>query len=978
MNIEACKAYEIIEKREIGDLQSMSYLLRHKKTGARVALLSNEDDNKVFYIGFRTPPNDSTGVAHILEHSVLCGSKQFPVKDPFIELAKGSLNTFLNAMTYPDKTVYPVASCNDKDFQNLLHVYLDAVFYPNIYKEEKIFRQEGWHYQLEAEADELQLNGVVYNEMKGAFSSPDDMFDREVFNSLFPDTPYSFESGGDPDCIPELTYEDFLEFHRKYYHPSNSYLYLYGNMDMEEKLNWIDEQYLSRFHVLSIDSKIREQEAFRKPVEVKKEYPITDSEPVEGNAYLSYNVVVENSLDKELYVAFQVLDYALCSAPGAPLKQALLDKGIGRDVYSVYENGIKQPYFSIVAKNADLSAKEEFLSTIQQVLSQLCEKGMDEKALKAALNYFEFKYREADFGSYPKGLMYGLQMLDSWLYDEGAAFLHVEAKETFRMLRKKVGTGYFEGLIQKYLLDNPHKSVVLLEPVRNLLAKKEQEWKEKLAAYKASLGEKELLRLIEETKALAEYQETPNDEEALKSIPLLNREDMKKEAEPFVNREEILSDTKVLYHDYYTNGIGYVKLLFDIGNLPEELFAWLGLYKAVLGLMDTEYYAYGDFYNEMNMHTGGIATAVNTYVEAENTEICRVMFEVRVKTFYENLPKAFTLMEEMMFSTCFEDEKRLLEIISETKSRMQASFVSAGHSLAAVRAMSYFSKPAAVSEQMNGLPLYRLLEALEGDFENRKAEAVSKLEALTRHIFRTDTIMVDYTGEACGKEALSACIHALKGRLFTEPVDTVAYEPKLQKKNEGLMCSSQIQYVCRAGNYIKKGFSYTGALKVLKVMLGYDYLWNQVRVRGGAYGCMCNFGRSGDSYFVSYRDPNLKRTIEVYEEAVDYVKSFSADERTLTKYIIGAISEMDTPLNPSAKGSRSLSAYMSRLAFSKTQEERDQVLDVTVEDIRALAAYLEAFMSYECLCVVGNEGKIEACREMFEKVESLFGNGESA
>ena len=438
--IDALGAYEIVEQRKITDLNSDGYILKHKKTGAHVVLLLNDDENKVFYIGFRTPPTNSTGVAHILEHSVLCGSKHFPVKDPFVELVKGSLNTFLNAMTYPDKTVYPVASCNDKDFKNLVHVYLDAVLYPNIYQEENIFRQEGWHYEMDSIDDDLSINGVVYNEMKGAFSSPDDVVEREIMNSLYPDVTYGMESGGDPDVIPELTYEEFLDFHRKYYHPSNSYVYLYGNMDAAEYLTFMDENYFSAFDELKIDSKVGHQKAFAMPRELVKEYPVMEEEPVSENTYLAYNVSMGSSLDAELYIAMEVLDYVLCSAPGAPVKQALLDKGIGKDVYSTLENGIFQPYFSIVAKNADEAQKEEFEKTINQVLTELVEKGINKKSLEAAINHYEFQYREADFGSYPRGLMLGLQALDSWLYDESAPFLHIEANRTYRKLREMVAS----------------------------------------------------------------------------------------------------------------------------------------------------------------------------------------------------------------------------------------------------------------------------------------------------------------------------------------------------------------------------------------------------------------------------------------------------------------------------------------------------------------------------------------------------------
>ena len=507
MKFDTLKNYELLQQKTLHDLQSEGYLLRHKKSGARVLLMENNDENKVFSIGFRTPPEDSTGVPHILEHSVLCGSKNFPVKDPFVELVKGSLNTFLNAMTYPDKTVYPVASCNDKDFQNLMHVYMDAVFYPNIYQHEEIFRQEGWSYNLESEEDALTYNGVVYNEMKGAFSSPEGVLDRVVLNTLFPDNTYANESGGDPDVIPELTYEQFLDFHRKYYHPSNSYIYLYGDMDMEEKLNWLDEMYLSEFDTLEIDSEIPLQKSFEEVKEVEMNYSISSNESEEDNTYLSYNKVIGTSLDKELYQAFQVLDYALLSAPGAPLKKVLVDAGIGKDIMGSYDNGIYQPIFSVVAKNANPEQKEEFVSVIEDTLAEIVKNGMDKKALEAGINYHEFRYREADFGNYPKGLMYGLQMFDSWLYDEAQPFLHVEATETFAFLKTQVDKGYFEQLIQRYLLDNTHGAIVVVKPEKGRTARLDKELEAKLQNYKKSLSKEEVAQLVAKTHQLVEYQE---------------------------------------------------------------------------------------------------------------------------------------------------------------------------------------------------------------------------------------------------------------------------------------------------------------------------------------------------------------------------------------------------------------------------------------------------------------------------------------
>ena len=972
MNLSKDSAYELVEKRDIQDLNSIGYILKHKKTKAKVVLLENDDENKVFYIGFRTPPKNSTGVAHILEHSVLCGSEKFPLKDPFVELAKGSLNTFLNAMTYPDKTVYPVASCNDKDFENLMHVYLDAVFYPNIYKEKKIFMQEGWHYHIENPEDEIKYNGVVYNEMKGAFSSPDDVLDRTVLNALYPDNTYSNESGGDPDNIPDLSYEEFLDFHRRYYHPSNSYIYLYGNMDMEEKLQFIDEQYLSKYDYLEIDSTIKPQKPFENPIYVEKEYSVTDDEDCEEGTYLSYNTCVATSLDREKYVAFQILDYALCSAPGAPLKQALIDKNIGKDVYSIYENGIYQPYFSIVAKGANLSQKEEFENTVEEVLKDLAKNGINKKALKAGLNYYEFRYKEADFGSYPKGLMYGLQALDSWLYDENAPFNHIEANNTFAALKEKIETGYYEELIQEYLLDNPHKASVVVVPVKGLTSQKDKELADKLQSYKNSLSQEELNRLVEETKALIAYQSEETSKEDLEKIPLLKREDLRKEAEPFVMEKLSHDGTDVLFHDIFTNGVSYVKFLFDITKIDAKRLPYLGLLKALLGYVDTKNYSYGELFNEINMQTGGINTNVNVYSNAQNPDEYRVMFEAGFKVLYENTHQAMELLKEILFRSDLENEKRLLEVVSETKLRMQSSMTSAGHSVAAVHALASFSDQAAMQEQVTGIEFYRMICDLEKNFDSEKAEVIATLKETLEFLFRKETLMVDYTGTKEGLDLLFREVDDFKNMLEAGKASEETLVVKRSLAKEAFKTSAGIQYVCRAGNFRKEGLQYTGALRLLKVLMGYEYLWNEVRVKGGAYGCMSSFGRSGDCYFVSYRDPKLKETIEVFEKAADFVENFSCDERTITKFIIGALSELDVPKNPSAKGSYALAAYMSNFSYEDEQKQRNQLLNVEQADIQALAKYIRAFMKADRLCVVGNEDKITEAETLFDKTSNLL------
>lgn len=972
MKKECLSAYEIIKEENLTDIHSMGYVLRHKKTGARVMLIENDDENKVFNIAFRTPPKDSTGVAHILEHSVLCGSREFPLKDPFVELVKGSLNTFLNAMTYPDKTCYPVASCNDQDFQNLMHVYLDAVFYPNIYKKEEIFRQEGWSYRLEQPQGPLSYNGVVYNEMKGAFSSPDEVLEREIMNSLFPDTTYGCESGGNPDNIPELTYEAFLDFHRSFYHPSNSYIYLYGNMDMIEKLNFIDEHYLSAFDELAVDSRIRLQEPFHACRDITLEYPVAENEGEEDNTYLSYNMVVGEATDNLLSAAFEVLDYALLSAPGAPLKKALLDAGVGKDIYGSYDDGILQPYFTVVAKGSNPAKKEEFVSIIRKVLGEITENGIDRKAVEAGINYLEFRYREADFSSYPKGLMYGLDILGSWLYDDEKPFASVQQLPLFEKLKAAASEGYFEELIRKYLLDNSHGSVITLVPARGLAARRESALKEKLEAYRSSLSQEELRHMAERTKALEAYQEAEEDPNSAECIPMLRREDIKKEADRLFNEELEVDGSLFLYHDVCTNGIGYVDLLFDLKHLAPEKVPYLGLLKAVLGYVDTEHYTYGELFNEINANTGGIYCGVEVFEKADSTEDFRAMFSVRGKALYTKMQVLFEMSEEILNTSKLTDTRRLYEIIAQTKSRAQASLVSAGHSTAVLRASSYGSPMAAFQDQMAGIGYYQFIEKLEREFDSRKDEVISNLRQLMKEILRPEYFCISYTGERESLEQVRELAKALKGRLHTEEIEPSEEKMRCEKKNEGFMTSGQVQYVAQTGNFRKKGFAYTGALSILKVALSYDYLWMNLRVKGGAYGCMSGFKRSGEGFFVSYRDPHLKRTLDVFGGVPDYIRSFQADEREMTKYIIGTISGMDVPKTPQMKGILSKTAYFCGVTEDILQRERDEILHADVSDVRALAPLVEAILSEDAICVVGSESAVEKEKEIFQEIKPLI------
>lgn len=972
MTIHDLAEYEILDEHRVEDVQSDGFILRHKKSGARIAILSNNDDNKVFYIGFRTPPEDETGVPHIIEHTTLCGSKKFPVKDPFIELAKGSLNTFLNAMTYPDKTVYPVASCNDQDFKNLMDVYLDAVFNPNITKYEEIFKQEGWHYELTGRDDELKINGVVYNEMKGAYSSPDEVLSSQIYRSLFPDNTYSKDSGGNPEYIPKLTYEAYLDFYHKYYHPSNSYIYLYGDMDVVERLEWLDKEYLSLYDYKKVNSEINKQPAFDEIKNVEAQYSITMDDSQENKTYLSYNRVVGDTLDEMLYQAFDVLDYALVSSPGAPVKQALIDAGIGDDVYGSYDAGILQPVFSFVAKNANASQADEFESIIENTLKEVVKTGINKEALLAGINSSEFKFREADFGQFPKGLLFGLNCLDSWLFDDMKPFIHLECLGTFAKLRKAVDTDYFEKLIQEYLLDNTHGSSVTVKPKRGLGNEREEALAKELSNYKASLSDEEIKKLIEDTEHLKKYQEEPSSDEDLRKLPMLTRADMKKNAMAFSNIEDELLDVKVVRHDIESNGIDYISFLFDAGDFAQSELGYLGFFTNALGLVSTEKYSYTDLANATNIYTGGISTGTASHPDIKDRNNFVFKLEVKLKVLEKNLDKALELMEQMLLSSDFTDTKRLGELVAQIKARLQANLSSSGHLVAAMRSMSSFSRYALYQDELKGVAFYRSICRIEKELSESPKNVSDKLAAIAKKLFARNRMLISFTGnnEAYGN-AKPSLEKVIAGFDKMSAIGNQA-EVHFNTAKEAFIDASQIQYVAKTGDFICEGYEYTGALRLLRIILSYDYLWINVRVKGGAYGCMNTFLRSGESYFVSYRDPNLSDTLDVYDRIPEYIKSFSPDERDMTKYIIGTFSALDTPMNPEAKGSRSLSAYLEGITYEQIQKERNEILNAQPEDIRRLADLVEAVLKKDSICVIGNENMIKESAGLFENVEKLI------
>ena len=974
INFSAMPAYEKKEERFLEDINSLGLVFRHRKTGARICVISNDDPNKTFCAAFRTPPENSTGVPHIIEHTVLCGSDSFPARDPFMQLAKGSLHTFLNAMTYPDKTLYPVASYNDKDFQNLMHVYLDAVFYPNLYKRKEIFMQEGWHYHIEDADKPLEINGVVYSEMKGAMSSPDSIVFEELIAQLYPDSTYGVNSGGDPDVIPSLTYEYYTDFHRKYYHPSNSYIFLYGDMDVVEKLNWIDEHYLSRFNRLEIDSSVKTAKPFGALKEAVKNYSIAEDEDEEGKTYFAFACSCGSSLDSEEREAWDFISEVLLDMPGAPLKQALLDAGIGQDIYGGFENHLLTPAFVVVAKNTKKEDKQRFRDIIFETLEKIVNEGINEKALLGMVNNAEYRWRESDYGGTSKGIYYVIDMLQTWLYNDEMAFDSLYKNRRYARLRELIGTSYYTDLIKKRILENSHAVLLSLEPEKGLTEKKNALLAKKLADYKASLSKEEIDGLVSATKKLIAYQTAETTEEELSCIPSIERTDIKREAENFSNIGFSLAGFPAVRHDYNTNGITYLKLLFDIGPVPTEKLPYLSFLTGVLGQIDTAKHTASDLSSEIKINTGDISFGIANYKIYGKRDESKLVFTVNIKAFADKIPYALQLASEIITSSNFDDAKRLREILGEDISSKQRQFIGRGNSVGIARIKSYYTRRGVIEEYLGGVDNYKFKKDIFDNYDERKAELCSSLRAAAGYIFNPKNMTVSVTADEAGVKAAEAAIPA-----FAKDADTVSHENLGEPaeivpavKNEGFMTTSLIQFLVRGGNLFDAGYAFDGALCVVKTAVNCDYLYNLIRLKGGAYGCGCDFASdTGDVFFYSYRDPKLAETDDVYMKTPEFVSSLSPDDAELTKYIIGTFSGIDTPKSISGKIGYSLSAYLTGRKYEEVQRIREQILDVTVEKMRSTSKLIEDVLSQNYKCCVGNAQKIKENSGMFGSVENI-------
>ena len=973
MTLELNKIYHgfrLIQSTKIKEVDAVAHRFWHEKSGARLLFLESDDDNKVFSIAFRTPPTDDTGVAHIVEHSVLCGSRKFPLKEPFVELVKGSLNTFLNAMTYPDKTIYPVASRNDKDFRNLMDVYLDAVFHPAMYENPEVLMQEGWHYEIEKPEDELTYSGVVYNEMKGALSSPEDLLESKIMASLFPDTTYGFESGGDPAAVPTLTQEMFIDFHKKYYHPSNSYIYLYGAMDIDENLTFLNEAYLKEYDRIEVPSKIEYQPLFTSGKIIKEQYPIASNEQLDEKTFLSMNAIVGKDNEPEEMLALEILEHALLKTQAAPLKKALVDAKIGKDVMSSFEDGILQPYFSIIITGAEAAQSEKFRQVVTDTLEKLIKDGIDRELLEASINLLEFKLREADFGQYPKGLIYDLKLMNSWLYD-GDPNLYLYYEDLLQKMKDGLKTNYFEKVLQERFLENPHKTLLILEPSQTAAAEAAAKNKAELAAKKAAMTDAQIQEIITLTAELKKRQETPDSPEVLATIPLLRLEDIKKETEELVYEEKEIAGIKVLHHPLVTNEIAYMSFYFDASSLTEELLPYAFLLTELLGKVDTQSYSYANLANQINLHTGGIGYDLAAYEKDGPAGNLLPKFKVKAKTLVAKLPRLQELLVEILTKSCFDDEKRVRELIEQCKASMEMYLLKSAHQVTASRLASYFS-PASNYNERGGLSFYHFIKGFVEDFASSYEVMKEKFAQMIPMLCNQNNLLISVTTEAKNYEAFSRSFELLREHLSAEqyPVAAYAFEPK--KKNEGFLSSSQVQYVSKGANFAKLGYSFSGSMRVLETILRYDYFWTKIRVQGGAYGAFTTFKRNGDMLFGSYRDPNLAETIKVFDETALYLKDFSVSEREMVKYIIGTMSSVDSPLTSKMKGEAAAECYVRGISHEDRQKMRDEILATRQQDIAGLSSLVAACMQENYICALGGEEKLKENAKEFSELKEIF------
>lgn len=955
--------------RHLTDIDSIGYIYEHNKTKATVMYIENNDDNKVFSISFATPPENNNGIAHILEHSVLCGSRKYPTKEPFVELAKGSLNTFLNAFTSADRTTYPVASKNQKDFNHLMDVYLDAVFYPNLLDNPFILAQEGWHYHLENIDDDLIYKGVVYNEMKGAYSDSNTVMYHHAKKALFPDTIYAHESGGHPLDIPTLTQDDFIAFHQNYYHPSNAFTFLYGDLNITEQLERLDV-YFEEFNYRQIDNGITLQKPFTQRKDIVIPYSISEDESTDYKTFLSLEFVIGPSSNMRDYVHYSVLNDVLLGSNAAPLWKALIEANIASDIDGGYNNSMAQATFDITLSNSELEHKETFIQIVFDTLRGLVANGIDQTLVQAAINKNKFALKEATMqSSFPKGVAFAMSASSQWLV-KADLFNTFFVEDILNDLEKH--PEYLIDCIQKGFLNNNHAIFLAGVPETALNDKLFQDVHEQLQQYKASLSSEQLEQLVMTTHHLMNQQNEPDRPEALATIPMLTLDDLK--AEVSVENAQVTTEDAVTYlhYDVFTSGINYVSLYFDMHPLDDTLIPYASLMTKLVGAFPTKKYSVDELATLEDLHTGGMTLSTTVFTKSSKDTLFYPKFVVKAKAFDEQLNWVNELVFELLVNSQFNDKQKMKEQLLKVKSRHEAKISYDSHIVATHRVRSYYSIASKYEELLSGLDFYYFVRDLLEDFDNKFDEIVRQLRKVQSILFNQQQLTVGLIGKLNTTQSQWETIKQLVQQFDNtiQPPQTFNYTAT--PLNEGLIVAQDVQYVAQGYNYTFDNLAFNGRLKVLKNILSYTYLWQNIRVKGGAYGAFNVQTRDGDFIFCSYRDPNVKETLETYANCYEFVQSLNLDERELTKAIIGTFSELDRPLSPKDTGEVAFTRYFTNVSIDDIAKERHDVLTTTLTDLQQLAIYLSTTMSKNYYCVIGNKVTLDKNKPLFNSLKTVI------
>ncbi|KAF3435385.1 hypothetical protein FNV43_RR22474 [Rhamnella rubrinervis] len=974
--------FEKVSEQFIGECKSKAELFRHKKTGAEVMSVSNDDENKVFGIVFRTPPKDSTGIPHILEHSVLCGSRKYPLKEPFVELLKGSLNTFLNAFTYPDRTCYPVASTNTKDFYNLVDVYLDAVFFPKCLEDFQTFQQEGWHYELNNPSEEISYKGVVFNEMKGVYSQPDNILGRTAQQALFPDNTYGVDSGGDPQVIPKLTFEEFKEFHRKYYHPSNARIWFYGDDDPNERLCILSE-YLDIFDASSApsESKIEPQKLFSEPVRIIEKYPAGEGGDLKKKNMVCLNwLLSDKPLDLETELTLGFLDHLMLGTPASPLRKILLESGLGDAIVGGgIEDELLQPQFSIGLKGVSEDDIKKVEELVISTLKKLAEEGFDTDAVEASMNTIEFSLRENNTGSFPRGLSLMLRSIGKWIYDMDP-FEPLKYEEPLKALKARMAEegskAVFSPLIEKYILNNPHRVTVEMQPDPEKASRDEATEKEVLAKVRESMTEEDLAELARATEELRLKQETPDPPEALKSVPSLSLKDIPKEPTYVPTEIGDINGVKVLKHDLFTNDVLYTEVVFNMSSLKQELLPLVPLFCQSLLEMGTKDLTFVQLNQLIGRKTGGISVYPFTSSARGKEDPCSHII-VRGKAMAGHAEDLFNLVNCVLQEVQFTDQQRFKQFVSQSKARMENRLRGSGHGIAASRMDAKLNVAGWISEQMGGVSYLEFLKELEEKVDQDWDGVSSSLEEIRKCLLSRNSCLVNMTADGKNLADSEKFVNKFLDLLpSNSPFKASTWNARLSSANEAIVIPTQVNYVGKAANIYDTGYQLKGSAYVISKYISNTWLWDRVRVSGGAYGGFCDFDtHSGVFSFLSYRDPNLLKTLNVYDGSGEFLRQLEMDDDTLTKAIIGTIGDVDSYQLPDAKGYSSLLRHLLGVTDEERQKRREEILSTSLKDFKEFADAIDAVKDKGVVVAVASLDDVDAahkeCGNFFQVKKAL-------